>query len=220
MIRFRCRRRPAPATGTPTASARRSPTCWATPSSTAPRRPGRAEAHAARASRRRGRGPQRRPAHPAGRTAEDLRPAASAAPVPSTRGSNRPGSIGLGLYIAREVARSHGGRIDVTSSRRSRHRLHHAPAAPPPPPVRAAHSGHEARSDDVIVPPCGRPRSPADMPGSPPRPPAPAAPARLTCPGDRGRPALRRCAPCGGAVSCAWRRVSRSCVVIAEDRGA
>jgi len=29
---------------------------------------------------------------------------------------NRPGSIGLGLYIAREVARSHGGRIDVTSS--------------------------------------------------------------------------------------------------------
>jgi signal transduction histidine kinase len=30
--------------------------------------------------------------------------------------SNRPGSIGLGLYIAREVARSHGGRIDVTST--------------------------------------------------------------------------------------------------------
>jgi signal transduction histidine kinase len=29
---------------------------------------------------------------------------------------NRPGSIGLGLYIAREVARSHGGGIDVTSS--------------------------------------------------------------------------------------------------------
>ncbi len=29
---------------------------------------------------------------------------------------NRPGSIGLGLYIAREVAKSHGGRIDVTSS--------------------------------------------------------------------------------------------------------
>jgi signal transduction histidine kinase len=29
---------------------------------------------------------------------------------------NRPGSIGLGLYIAREVARSHGGRIDVTST--------------------------------------------------------------------------------------------------------
>lgn len=29
---------------------------------------------------------------------------------------NRPGSIGLGLYIAREVARSHGGRIDVKSS--------------------------------------------------------------------------------------------------------
>jgi signal transduction histidine kinase len=29
---------------------------------------------------------------------------------------NRPGSIGLGLYIAREIAKSHGGRIDVTSS--------------------------------------------------------------------------------------------------------
>ena len=29
---------------------------------------------------------------------------------------NRPGSIGLGLYIAREVARSHGGEIDVSSS--------------------------------------------------------------------------------------------------------
>ncbi len=29
---------------------------------------------------------------------------------------NRPGSIGLGLYIAREIATSHGGRIDVTTS--------------------------------------------------------------------------------------------------------
>jgi signal transduction histidine kinase len=29
---------------------------------------------------------------------------------------HRAGSIGLGLYIAREIARSHGGRIDVTSS--------------------------------------------------------------------------------------------------------
>jgi signal transduction histidine kinase len=29
---------------------------------------------------------------------------------------NRPGSIGLGLYIAREVAQSHHGRIDVTST--------------------------------------------------------------------------------------------------------
>jgi signal transduction histidine kinase len=30
--------------------------------------------------------------------------------------ANRPGSIGMGLYIAREVAKSHGGRIDVTST--------------------------------------------------------------------------------------------------------
>ncbi len=29
---------------------------------------------------------------------------------------NRPGSIGMGLYIAREVAKSHGGRISVTST--------------------------------------------------------------------------------------------------------
>ena len=29
---------------------------------------------------------------------------------------NRPGSIGMGLYIAREVAKSHGGRIDVSST--------------------------------------------------------------------------------------------------------
>lgn len=30
--------------------------------------------------------------------------------------SNRPGSIGMGLYIAREVAKSHNGRIDVIST--------------------------------------------------------------------------------------------------------
>jgi signal transduction histidine kinase len=33
--------------------------------------------------------------------------------------SNRPGSIGMGLYIAREVAKSHGGRIDVISTEES-----------------------------------------------------------------------------------------------------
>jgi signal transduction histidine kinase len=32
---------------------------------------------------------------------------------------NRPGSIGMGLYIAREVAKSHGGRIDVFSTAES-----------------------------------------------------------------------------------------------------
>jgi signal transduction histidine kinase len=31
---------------------------------------------------------------------------------------NRPGSIGMGLYIAREVAKSHGGQIDVSSTTR------------------------------------------------------------------------------------------------------
>jgi signal transduction histidine kinase len=30
---------------------------------------------------------------------------------------NRPGSIGMGLYIAREVVKSHGGRIDVASAK-------------------------------------------------------------------------------------------------------
>jgi signal transduction histidine kinase len=34
-------------------------------------------------------------------------------------GPHRPGSIGLGLYIAREIAKSHGGKIDVTSSEKT-----------------------------------------------------------------------------------------------------
>ena len=35
---------------------------------------------------------------------------------PESQRKRRPGSIGLGLYIAREIARSHGGRIDVAST--------------------------------------------------------------------------------------------------------
>jgi signal transduction histidine kinase len=35
---------------------------------------------------------------------------------PSQTGRRRPGSIGLGLYIAREIVLAHGGTIDVTSS--------------------------------------------------------------------------------------------------------
>jgi signal transduction histidine kinase len=33
--------------------------------------------------------------------------------------ANRPGSIGLGLYIAREIAQSHGGSIEVASSEKA-----------------------------------------------------------------------------------------------------
>jgi signal transduction histidine kinase len=36
--------------------------------------------------------------------------------APESRKHRRPGSIGLGLYIAREVAVAHGGTIDVASS--------------------------------------------------------------------------------------------------------
>jgi signal transduction histidine kinase len=35
---------------------------------------------------------------------------------PELQKQRRPGSIGLGLYIAREVVLAHGGTIDVTSS--------------------------------------------------------------------------------------------------------
>ncbi len=36
---------------------------------------------------------------------------------PEAQKHRRPGSIGLGLYIAREIAPAHGGSIDVKSSR-------------------------------------------------------------------------------------------------------
>jgi len=38
------------------------------------------------------------------------------APLSDSQKRRRPGSIGLGLYIAREIVTGHGGRIDVTSS--------------------------------------------------------------------------------------------------------
>jgi signal transduction histidine kinase len=49
---------------------------------------------------------------------------------------NRPGSIGLGLYIARELVMAHGGRIDVTSSAEEGtaftfHLPHHTPRRSP-----------------------------------------------------------------------------------------
>jgi signal transduction histidine kinase len=61
--------------------------------------------------------------------------------------ANRPGSIGLGLYIAREVARSHGGTIDVTSTAAAgtafTMRLpRHAPARPGQPILDEAHVRH------------------------------------------------------------------------------
>jgi signal transduction histidine kinase len=37
-------------------------------------------------------------------------------PSAESRGPRRPGSLGLGLYIAREVVAAHGGTIDVQSS--------------------------------------------------------------------------------------------------------
>ncbi|MDB4877270.1 MAG: Histidine Kinase [Gemmatimonadetes bacterium] len=58
--------------------------------------------------------------------------------------TNRPGSIGLGLYIAREIARSHGGRIDVTSAAAAGtsftiHLPRHGTAASAPPILDARH---------------------------------------------------------------------------------
>jgi signal transduction histidine kinase len=55
------------------------------------------------------------PPIPPGELARIFEPLVRGSTAEPPRG-NRPGSIGLGLYIAREVARSHGGRIDVASS--------------------------------------------------------------------------------------------------------
>jgi signal transduction histidine kinase len=56
---------------------------------------------------------------------------------------NRPGSIGLGLYIAREIARSHGGEVGVTSTAEAGTsftiRLPRYAAAPPGPPILDEH---------------------------------------------------------------------------------
>jgi signal transduction histidine kinase len=43
-------------------------------------------------------------------------PLVRGASTPEARTQRRPGSIGLGLYIAREVVAAHGGTLDVTSS--------------------------------------------------------------------------------------------------------
>ena len=53
---------------------------------------------------------------PPGELSKIFDPLVRGAGADNPRG-NRPGSIGLGLYIAREIARSHGGGIDVTSTR-------------------------------------------------------------------------------------------------------
>jgi K+-sensing histidine kinase KdpD len=50
----------------------------------------------------------------------------------------RPGSIGLGLYIARAVVNAHGGSIDRDVVARGRDRLHRATAALAPSPEAAA----------------------------------------------------------------------------------
>jgi len=38
------------------------------------------------------------------------------APSPASQKPRRPGSLGLGLHVAREVVAAHGGTIDVKSS--------------------------------------------------------------------------------------------------------
>lgn len=55
------------------------------------------------------------PPIPAGELATIFDPLIRGVPAAQPK-PNRPGSLGLGLYIAREVARSHGGHLDVTST--------------------------------------------------------------------------------------------------------
>ncbi len=51
--------------------------------------------------------------------------------------ANRPGSIGMGLYIAREVAKSHHGEITVISTKQAEHPLRYACHDNPAPPTTA-----------------------------------------------------------------------------------
>jgi signal transduction histidine kinase len=60
---------------------------------------------------------------------------------PEAQNHRRPGSIGLGLYIAREVAVAHGGNIDVASSAEAGTVFTvKLPRRPPRPPSRLAPS--------------------------------------------------------------------------------
>jgi signal transduction histidine kinase len=56
------------------------------------------------------------PAIPPGELTKIFDPLVRGSTAANQPQANRPGSIGLGLYVAREVARSHGGTIDVTSA--------------------------------------------------------------------------------------------------------
>jgi signal transduction histidine kinase len=48
---------------------------------------------------------------------------------PFLRGSERSSGLGLGLYIASEIARAHGGKIEVASSKEETRFTLHIPHA-------------------------------------------------------------------------------------------